>query len=248
MKNQTKNYKIKIVGVGDYGIRLIETLGEMPNVEYININTDWAFMGNSANQQLRIGKRITRGLGTGAHAKFGVQAAEEDNELISNSIKDGSLIIVVAGLGGGTGSGASPVVSKIAKELHIPTIAFVTSPFDLEGKTRCKTANDGIAQLKNVVDVLSVISIEKILESSSEYKKIPIPEFYLEVDEILRLSITNVIKYINSQVIKEKSMKNAFKLLKRDEIYNIICEDGSFKNFIEIFWIMLKEYNHKKKT
>lgn len=207
----------------------------MPNVEYININTDWAFMGNSANQQLRIGKRITRGLGTGGHAKFGMQAAEEDNELISNSIKDGNFIIVVAGLGGGTGSGASPVVSKIAKELHIPTIAFVTSPFDLEGKIRCKTANDGIAQLKNVVDVLSVISIEQILESSSEYKKIPIPKFYLEVDEILRLSITNVIKYINSQVIKEKSMKNAFKLLKSDEIYNIICEDGSFKNFIEIF-------------
>lgn len=235
MEKQNENFKIKIVGIGDYGIRFIESLGKMPNVDYININTDWAVMGKSENQKLRIGKKITRGIGTGAYAEFGKKATEEDKELISDSIKDGSLIIVVAGLGGGTGSGASPVISKIAKELLIPTIAFVTSPSDFEGKIRCKTANDGIAQLKNVVDVLSVISIEKILESSSEYKKIPIPEFYLKVDEILRLSITNVIKYINSQVIKEKSMKNAFKSLKRDEIYNIICEDGSFKDFIEIF-------------
>ena len=235
MEKQNKNFKIKIVGIGDYGIRFIESLGKMPNVDYININTDWAIMGKSENQKLRIGKKITRGIGTGAYAEFGKKAAEEDKDLISDSIKDGSLIIVVAGLGGGTGSGVSPVISKIAKELHIPTIAFVTSPFDFERKIRRKTAEDSIIQLQNVVDVLSVISIEKILESSSEYKKIPIPEFYLEVDEILRLSITNVIKYINSQVIKEKSMKNAFKSLKRDEIYNIICEDGSFKNFIEIF-------------
>lgn len=235
MEKQNKIFKIKIVGIGDYGIRFIETLSKMPNVEHININTDWALMGKSENQKLRIGKKITRGIGTGAYAEFGEKAAEEDKELISDSIKDGSLIIVVAGLGGGTGSGASPVVSKIAKELHIPTIAFVTSPADFERKIRCKTADDSIAQLKNVVDVLSVISLEKIIESSSEHEKIPIYEFFFKVDEILRLSITNVIKYINSQVIKEKSMKNAFKSLKRDEIYNIICDDGSFKDFIEIF-------------
>ena len=163
------------------------------------------------------------------------KAAEEDKELISDSIKDGSLIIVVAGLGGGTGSGVSPVISKIAKELHIPTIAFVTSPLDFEGKIRCKTAEDSIIQLQNVVDVLSVISIEKILESSSEYKKIPIPEFYLEVDEILRLSITNVIKYINSQVIKEKSMKDILKTLKNDNLCNIIYEKNNLNPIIEYF-------------
>lgn len=235
MEKQNKNFKIKIVGIGDYGIRFIETLSEMPNVEYININTDWALMGNSVNQELWIGKKITRGLGTGAHAEFGMQAAEEDKELISNSIKDGSLTIVVAGLGGGTGSGASPVVSKIAKELHIPTIAFVIMPNDFEGKIRCKTADDSIKELQKFVDALLVISMNKILESSSEYKKVPIPEFYLKVDEILRLSITNMIKYINSQVIKEKLMKNTLKSLKRDELYNIICEDDSFKEFIEIF-------------
>ena len=141
----------------------------------------------------------------------------------------------MAGLGGGTGSGVSPVISKIAKELLIPTIAFVTSPSDFEGKIRCKTANDGIAQLKNVVDVLSVISIEKILESSSEYKKIPIPEFYLEVDEILRLSITNVIKYIYSQEIEEKSMKDILKTLKNDNLCNIIYEKNNLNPIIDYF-------------
>ena len=235
MEKQNKNFKIKIVGIGDYGIRFIESLGKMTNVDYININTDWEVMGKSENQKLRIGKKITRGIGTGAHAEFGKKAAEEDKELISDSIKDGSLIIVVAGLGGGTGSGVSPVISKIAKELHIPTIAFVTSPLDFEGKIRRKTAEDSIIQLQNVVDVLSVISIEKILESSSEYKKIPIPEFYLEVDEILRLSITNVIKYINSQVIKEKSMKDILKTLKNDNLCNFIYEKNNLNPIIKYF-------------
>lgn len=234
MEKQNKNFKIKIVGIGDYGIRFIETLSEIPNVEYININTDWAFMGKSANQQLWIGKKITRGQGTGAHAKFGMLAAEEDKELISNSIKDGSLVIVVAGLGGGTGSGASPVVCEVAKELHIPTIAFVTSPPDFEGKIRLKNADDCIEQLKKVVDVLAVISLCKIFENP-EFRKIPILEGYAKVDEMLRLSITNVIKYIYSQEIEEKSMKDILKTLKNDNLCNIIYEGNYLNPIIEYF-------------
>ena len=140
----------------------------------------------------------------------------------------------MAGLGGGTGSGASPVVCEVAKELHIPTIVFATRPPDFEGKRRCKIADDCVEQLKKVVDVLAVISLGKIFENP-EFRKISILEVYAKVDEMLRLSITNVIKYIYSQEIEEKSMKGILKTLKNDNLCNIIYEKNNLNPIIEYF-------------
>lgn len=238
MKKQDKY--IKILGVGDSGVHITENLisNKVPNIEYIGTNTDWAvnwnFQFQKAMRFVKIGKKTTKGWGSGALPKFGKIAAEEDCEEIKDALKDCTFLIIVAGLGGGTGSGASPVVCEVAKELHIPTIAFVTSPPDFEGKIRRKNADDCIEQLKKVVDVLAVISLGKIFENP-EFKKIPILEVYAKIDEMLRLSITNVIKYIYSQEIEEKSMKDILKTLKNDNLCNIIYEGNYLNPIIEYF-------------
>lgn len=240
MGEQNKNFKIKIVGVGDAGVHITENLrsNKAPNIEYMAINTDWVvgwnFQFQQASRFVKIGKKTTKGLGSGGLPKFGKIAAEEDCEEIKDALKDCSFLIIVAGLGGGTGSGASPVVCEVAKELHIPTIAFATSPPDFEGKRRCKIADDCVEQLKKVVDVLAVISLDKIFENP-EFRKISILEVYAKVDEMLRLSITNVIKYIYSQEIEEKSMKDILKTLKNDNLCNIIYEKNNLNPIIEYF-------------
>ncbi len=200
MKNQTKNYKIKIVGVGDYGIRFIETLGEMPNVEGVNINTDWIFMGKSNNQKLKIGKQTTKGLGAGALAEVGMKSAEEDKNEIVDSLKDSSIVFIVAGLGGGTGSGAAPVIANVAKKLHIPTIVFVTTPTRFESKIRFNNSGYGIQQLQNIADALVIIETDKMFENFIKNycdKNVELTKFFAKVDEILQKIIKNVVEYLN---------------------------------------------------
>lgn len=212
MKDQNKSFKIKLIGVGDYGIYIIEALGEMPNVESININTDWASMGKSNNPKLKIGKNITKGIGTGGLAEFGKKAAEEDKEIISKLLKDSDIAIIVAGLGGGTGSGATPIVAKVAQELHIPTIVFVTTPFRIEGKIRFKNSDYSIEKLQNVVDALVVISADRELEL---FMKKPLVNFYAKVDKVLQKNIINLIKLFDLPMSK-KSILDILKNFKVD--------------------------------
>ena len=155
--------KIKILGVGDYGIGMVEEISKdhTDNIEYFNLNTDWAFLNEYKNPSIKLGPKTARGFGAAGYIVAGKMAAEESRKDIIESIKDAGLVIIVAGLGGGTGSGASPVVASISKELNIPVFAFVTTPFEFEGKIRCKNSEESIKELKGIVDLLIITPLNK---------------------------------------------------------------------------------------
>ena len=211
-------FKIKVVGIGDFGISIVESLAQKntPNVEYLDMNTDWAFMYECKNAYLKIGKKITKGIGTAAHPEFGRKAAEEQREEITNALKDSNLVIIVAGIGGGTGSGASPVIAEIAKELNIPTIAFVTTPPQFEGKIRQKNSEDNIYKLQNSVDMLFEVSVQNYVKNC-HLSKTPILKIFKEIGEILQESISNIVDLINTQTSKKESIHNIFKLIQSNE-------------------------------
>lgn len=206
-----ENFKIKLAGVGNFGNGVIKDFGErnLPGVECLDMNTGWAF--KTANKFVKLGVNFTKGLGAGAIAEVGKRAAEEDRIAIIDAIKDCDLLIIVAGLGGGTGSGATPVVAGIAKELNIPTVAFVTLPFEFEGEIRKKNAQYGLENLKNIVDVLFTIEDEKFLTDNAEPKNTRIVELYKEIERILEKNILKVINLCNSKASKNKSMRGILK-------------------------------------
>ena len=158
--------KIKVVGIGGGGNNAVNRMiyAGITSASFIAINTDkQALLMSKAPSRIQIGEKLTRGLGAGADPEIGKKAAEESKELIEEMLKDTDLVFVTAGMGGGTGTGAAPVVASIAKEMGILTIAVVTKPFRFEGKKRMENAENGIKELKNVVDTLVVIPNDKLL-------------------------------------------------------------------------------------
>ena len=221
MKNLKDKFKIKLAGIGDCGIQIITNLDNKPfdrlhllDIEKLDMNTEWAF--KTANKFVKLGARLTRGLGSGAIAEIGEKAAEEDKNSVVEGMKDCNLLIIVAGLGGGTGSGASPVVAEIAKELKISTIAFVTMPLDLEGKIRHKNAEYGLEKLKSVVDVLIVLSNEKFLTHDLNHRR-AIGEHYKKVEQILQRNILKVLELFDLELANNKTTQEIFKMLECDK-------------------------------
>ena len=208
------------MGDGDCGIQIITNSGTFEHlplldIEKLDMNTEWAF--KTANKFVKLGKKLTRGLGSGAVVKIGKQAAEEDRSSIVDAIEGGNLLIVVAGLGGGTGSGASPVIAETAKDLGVPTIAFVTLPFDFEGKIRNKNAQYGLEVLRGVVDVLFVLSDEKFLTHNLERKQRPVIALFKEIDEILQKNILKVLELFDFEISKGKSVQEIFEMFECDK-------------------------------
>lgn len=157
---------IKVVGVGGGGGNAVEHMVQerIEGVEFIAINTDAQALRNStADHTLQIGGQITKGLGAGANPEVGRQAAEEDRESIAQAINGSDMLFIAVGMGGGTGTGAAPVVAEVAKDMGILTVAVVTKPFEFEGKKRCNYAEQGIQQLGNHVDSLITIPNDKLL-------------------------------------------------------------------------------------
>ncbi|MEE2023146.1 MULTISPECIES: cell division protein FtsZ [Alkalimonas] len=167
MDSHSEEAVIKVVGVGGGGGNAVEYMvaSNIEGVEFIAANTDaQALRNSSANVTLQLGAAVTKGLGAGANPDIGRRSAEEDRETIKKSIQGADMVFIAAGMGGGTGTGAAPVVAEVAKELGILTVAVVTKPFPFEGKKRTAFAEDGILELSRHVDSLITIPNDKLLK------------------------------------------------------------------------------------
>ncbi|MBL4900167.1 MAG: cell division protein FtsZ [Colwellia sp.] len=167
MEDHNEEAVIKVIGIGGGGGNAVEHMVSqtIEGVEFITANTDsQALRNSSANVTLQLGADVTKGLGAGANPNIGRQAAEEDREIIMQTLEGADMIFIAAGMGGGTGTGAAPVVAEIAKEMGILTVAVVTKPFPFEGKKRMSYADQGIEALAKSVDSLITIPNEKLLK------------------------------------------------------------------------------------
>ncbi|MBR3281539.1 MAG: cell division protein FtsZ [Clostridia bacterium] len=185
--------KIKVVGVGGAGNNAVNRMVEIgiSGVEFVVVNTDRQALGVSkAGTKIQIGEKITRGLGAGSDPLIGEKSAEESREEIANSLKGSDMVFVTSGMGGGTGTGAAPIVAQIAKELGALTVAVVTKPFSFEGKKRMQSAERGIASLKDKVDALIVIPNDRLLQSAE--RKTSMIEAFTMSDEVLRQGVQGI--------------------------------------------------------
>jgi cell division protein FtsZ len=167
LDNVPQSAIIKVVGVGGGGGNAVLHMlnSDVDGVEFICANTDAQALSNSASRSvLQIGNELTKGLGAGANPDVGRQAAIEDRERIADMIRGADMVFITAGMGGGTGTGAAPIVAEVARELGILTVAVVTKPFPFEGKKRMKIAEDGIRELRDSVDSLIIIPNEKLMQ------------------------------------------------------------------------------------
>ncbi len=166
MDSFSQSAVIKVVGVGGGGGNAVEHMvsANLDGVEFICANTDaQALSKSSAKTTLQLGSEVTKGLGAGANPEVGKQAALEDKERIVDVLEGSDMVFITAGMGGGTGTGAAPIVAQVAKDMGILTVAVVTRPFSFEGKKRSEIANDGISDLRQYVDSLITIPNEKLL-------------------------------------------------------------------------------------
>ena len=184
---------IKVIGVGGAGNNAVNRMVDcgIRGVEFIAVNTDrQALQMSKAGTKIQIGEKITRGLGAGANPDIGAQSAEESKSEISEALRRADMVFVTAGMGGGTGTGAAPIVAGIAKEMGILTIGVVTKPFTFEGKKRLSQADRGIESLKTKVDTLVVIPNDKLLQIID--RKTSIVEAFRMADEILRQGVQGI--------------------------------------------------------
>ncbi|MFC0117819.1 cell division protein FtsZ [Pseudoalteromonas xiamenensis] len=167
MEQHSEEAVIKVIGVGGGGGNAVEHMvkQQIEGVRFIVANTDAQVLRKSAADiTVQLGKQITAGLGAGANPDVGRKAAEEDEESIRNALEGADMVFIAAGMGGGTGTGAAPVVARVAKDMGILTVAVVTRPFDLEGKKRMAAAEQGISELAEIVDSLITIPNNKLLK------------------------------------------------------------------------------------
>ena len=190
--------RILVIGVGGAGNNAVNRMIDenVEGVELIAINTDKKALSLSrATTKIQIGEKLTKGLGAGAKPEIGASAVEENREEISDIIKDANMVFVTCGMGGGTGTGAAPVVAEMARNLGILTVGVVTKPFSFEGKPRMKNALEGIERLKQNVDTLIVIPNDKLLQICD--KRTSIPEALKKADQVLQQGVQGVTDLIN---------------------------------------------------
>ncbi len=172
--------RIKVVGVGGGGGNALSSMikdGGIAGVEFVAVNTDaQALLNNKATIKIQIGENLTKGLGSGGDPEVGRQAAEESRERLKEELSGADMIFITCGEGGGTGTGASPVIAEVARETGALTVAVVTKPFDFEGAKRKFTAEGGIEKLKEKVDTLIIVPNQRILTVID--KKTPILEAF----------------------------------------------------------------------
>ncbi len=190
--------KIKVIGVGGGGCNAVNRMIDsgLRGVEFIVANTDLQVLNNSmAETKLQIGKTITDGLGAGANPEVGREAALESREEIEDILRGADMVFVTCGLGGGTGTGAAPVIAEIAQSLGCLTVAIVTKPFKFEGKKRMDQALMGLDELKKHVDTLVVIPNDKLRDLID--KSTPMVDAFREVDNVLRLAVQSISDLIS---------------------------------------------------
>lgn len=185
--------QIKVIGVGGGGNNAVNRMiaSNIKSAQFIAVNTDkQALQMSEAKERIQIGEKLTRGLGAGADPEIGRKAAEESKGMIADKLKGADLVFITAGMGGGTGTGAAPVVASIAKEMGILTIAVVTKPFNFEGRRRMENAEIGISNLAKCVDTLVVIPNDKLLKVVP--KGTPLVEAFKYADDVLRQGIQGI--------------------------------------------------------
>ena len=185
--------QIKVIGVGGGGSNAVNRMIDngVKGVEFITVNTDaQALHLAKSEHKLQIGDKLTRGLGAGANPEVGKKAAEESRDLVAGTLKGADMVFVTAGMGGGTGTGAAPVIAEIARECGALTVGVVTRPFTFEGRKRSNQAELGIEALKEKVDTLIIIPNDRLLEIVD--KKTPMLEAFREADNVLRQAVQGI--------------------------------------------------------
>ena len=193
--------QLKVVGVGGAGGNAVNRMVDfgVRGVEFIAVNTDKQALNTSnADVRIQIGEKVTKGLGAGSKPEVGKAAAEESIQDIEEALRGADLVFVTAGMGGGTGTGAAPIVAKKAKDLGILTVGVVTKPFNFEGRPRMKNAIDGIRELRDVVDTLIVIPNQRLLAIVG---KAPVEEALRTADDVLRQGVQGISDIITNPTI-----------------------------------------------
>ncbi|HEM61247.1 MAG TPA: cell division protein FtsZ, partial [Chloroflexi bacterium] len=211
--------KIKVIGVGGGGGNAINRMikENIQGVEFIAVNTDaQALFFSEAPYQIRIGDKLTKGLGAGGDPQIGADAAKESEEELRKAVADSDMVFITAGIGGGTGTGASPLIAQLAKETGALTIGVVTKPFTFEGSRRREAAEQGIMELKERVDTLIIIPNDRLLELVD--KKASIQQAFSIADDVLRQGIQGI-----SELITVPGLIN----LDFADVRTIMCKGGS---------------------
>ncbi len=185
--------KIKVIGAGGGGSNGVNRMidANLQGIEFITVNTDsQALLLSYADHKIQIGSKLTRGLGAGANPEVGRQAAEETQEEIKEALKGADMVFITAGMGGGTGTGAAPIIAQVARELGALTVGVVTKPFAFEGKKRMVQAEKGIEQLKQAVDTLITIPNDRLLQIVE--KRTSMMEAFRIADDVLRQGVQGI--------------------------------------------------------
>ncbi len=188
---------IKVVGVGGGGTNAVNRMIEssIKHVEFIAVNTDVQVLKLSvADRQIQIGAKVTKGLGAGFNPELGEKAAEESRDMIAEALAGADLIFITAGMGGGTGTGASPIIAEIARQLGALTIAVVTKPFSFEGRRRAQVAEQGVTKLKEKVDTLITIPNDKLLQVVA--KNTTLLDAFRTADDIVKQGVQGIADLI----------------------------------------------------
>ena len=223
--------KIIVVGVGGAGNNAVNRMVDenIDGVDFIGVNTDkQALQLCKAPKLLQIGEKLTKGLGAGAKPEIGQKAAEESSEEIAAALKGADMVFVTCGMGGGTGTGAAPVVAKIAKDLGILTVGVVTKPFRFEAKARMTNALGGIENIKGNVDTLIVIPNDKLLEIVD--KRTTMPEALKKADEVLQQAVQGITDLINVPAVINLDFADVQTVMKDKGVAHIGIGSGKGDN------------------
>jgi len=210
--------RIVVLGIGGGGSNAVNRMIQsgVRGVEFIAVNTDTQALSRSdAPTRVHIGEKLTRGLGAGGNPNTGEKAAEESAEQIAELVRDADMVFIAAGMGGGTGTGAAPVIAQISKDLGALTVGVVTKPFSFEGRQRAKNADEGISQLRERVDTLITIPNDRLLEVID--RKTTLEQAFMEVDDVLRQGIQGI-----SELITEPGLIN----LDFADVKSIMADSG----------------------
>jgi len=194
LRDNVEQYaKIRVCGVGGGGTNAVNRMMQagLIGVEYIAVNTDLQVLDlSSADKKIQIGEEITRGLGTGGDPELGEKSAEESRQAIVTALDNADMVFITAGMGGGTGTGASPVIAQISREIHALTVGVVTKPFKVEGKKRSRIAEEGLRKLEEAVDTLVVIPNDRLLSLTD--RDLTLEEAFAFADNILQKGVEGI--------------------------------------------------------
>ena len=225
--NDSKLQEIKVIGVGGGGCNAVNRMIDsgMKGVSFIAVNTDKQALAKSkAETKIQIGEKLTKGLGAGGNPEVGQKSAEENLEDLEKFIAGSDMIFVTCGMGGGTGTGAAPIIAKIAKDMGILTVGVVTKPFRFESKTRMNNALAGIEKLKESVDTLIVIPNDKLLDIVD--RRTTMPEALKKADEVLQQAVQGITDLINVPAVINLDFADVQTVMKDKGIAHIGIGEG----------------------